>query len=419
MSAVRRILVFGLGLSGTKPLRFDDNEMSFVDTTFTDHLANYDIIIYHVGAFRHKYGKGRLHQTVLAPVPPVALRREHEVRSALERGRTVCFIGSDVEDYVVSRILESCNVPSTYIYEGRVFSGLEIRRSEFKPLLDDVGATAVTFYAKPAIDEIICSTKPDEHIVGFSKRIGRGLLLFLPCIWGSQDVDYMVGHLEKLGRGLVSYSARKLLEPPSWLNNFQFTSERVARGEVDRIKKEELAPVEEKLKYYNKMKSILWLGDNDLVKAINVFLRGLGFQTHVDEIYEEDLWIVDNGEKQIIIEVKSKNKNLERTDISKLDEHREARQVPNLTGLLIANTFMVANSIRTKSKPFSPNVIEKAINTNVLITRTIDLCKIYDCLESCETQPSETLLKIIIGQEGWLTLEDGKIKVISSSKKRA
>lgn len=412
MSLVRRILFFGIILPKTKSLKFDDNEMFFEDKTLKDHLADYDILIYQTGTFRHEYTRsGAFGRVVLKPISPEAIRRENEVRLALEKGRTVCFIGSTVEDYVVSGILKAYRIHSSDILEGRVYRGLKIRRSEFKPFLDDVGATT-QFYDEAAIDDIICSTD-QGHVLGFSKRIERGLLLFLPCIWGSMEVDYITHHLKKLGRGLISYSARVIQEPPSYLSDFKFTNERVVRDKVDRIRKEEIAPLENKLKYYDKMKSILWLGDNDLVKAINEFMKSLGFETSVDEIYEEDLWILANGERTVIIEIKGKNGNLTRQDISKLDEHREARQVPDLTGLLIANTFMAANSLETKNQPFPPNVIKKAVNTNVVITRTIDLCKIYDRLEIGGIRISESLLKSIIGQKGWLTLQDDEVHISS------
>ncbi len=138
----------------------------------------------------------------------------------------------------------------------------------------------------------------------------------------------------------------------------------------------------------------------------------MGFQTVVDEVYEEDLWILDGQEKAIMVEVKGLNKNLTRQDISKLDEHREAREVPELTGLLIANTFMTANSLESKDQPFPPNVIEKAIKTNVLVTRTIDLCRILDHLERSGSSPPQVLLDAMLGRKGWLVLKDGEIRLV-------
>jgi len=408
--AIRRIVVFGL--PGIKQVRFDDNEMSFVGAEFSDHLANYDIIIYCTGAFKYRYEKSWFFENRVAPISAGAIRRENEIRSALEKGKMVCFIGSHDQDYVISGILRSYDIPTYVIHEGDIFRKLTIRRSEFKSFLDDVGATQIGF-GKTRIDDVICSIN-GYHVASFSKRIDKGLLLNIPCVWGSQEIDYIVDHLKKLVIGLISYSARMMLEPPSYLASFQFTKEKAVLGKIDRIEKEEIAPLEEEIKYYDKMKSILWLGNNSLVSATNEFLKNFGFQTYVDEICEEDLWIVEKEEKLIIIEVKSMNKNLTRQDISKLDEHREAREVPNLTGLLIANTFMVANSLEAKDQPFPPNVIEKAVNTNVLITRTLDLCRIYDHLEECGTQKSNILQKAMIGKKGWLTFQDQKIKILSS-----
>lgn len=411
MSTVRRILVFGL--PGIKRVEFDDNELSFVDTEFSDHLADYDMVIYCIGAFKYRYERGIFGQSIFITTPsPGAIRREKEIRSALEKGRIVCFIGSHDQDYVASGILNSYKIPTASIDKGNVFRTLGTRRSEFKSFLDDVGATQIEFL-ETAIDDIICSID-DRHVVGFSKRIENGLLLYIPCVWGAKDPSYTVDRLKKLVAGLIAYSARRILEPPSYLAGPQFAKERVARQEIDRIQKEELAPLEKAVKYYSKMKSILWLGNNSLVSAVNEFLRNFGFQTYVDEICEEDLWIVEKEKKLVIIEVKGLNKNLTRRDIAKLDEHREAREVPDLTGLLIANTFMVADSIEVKDQPFPPNVIKKAVSSRLLITRTLDLCRIYDQLEKLGTRPSNVLLKTMIGRIGWLTFKDGRIKIMSS-----
>lgn len=309
-----------------------------------------------------------------------------------------------------SRILSTYNIHFDDIYGNTVYSNFKIRRSEFKSFLDNVGATTIQFNGN-VIDDVICTTTQD-HIVSFSKQVGKGLLLFIPCIWGSTKADYLVKLLEDLIKGIVSYSSRIILEPPHWLDNLQFLNEINIRNTIEEIKNEKILPLNKKLEYYNKIKSILWLGNNQLANAINEFLIELGFQTLIDEIFEEDLWILDNEEKKIIVEIKSKNKNLSRQDISELDEHREARLVPNMTGLLIANTFLIANSLETKSQPFPSNVIKKAVNTNVVITRTIDLYRIFDAMERNEKINSKFLIEMIIGQKGWLTFRDNEIKVI-------
>jgi hypothetical protein len=372
-------------------------------------LANGDIVIYYVGSFGYEY----IHEVTwgnrLKGISAEAIRREKEICLALEKGKTVCFIGSTDKDYVFSEILKTYSINYSYFYEMQLLSKFKIRRSEFKTFLDDVGATYL-FFDRPSVSEVICYVDNDI-ITGFSKDIGKGTLLYLPCIWGSDNTTYLIDHLKKLAKGLISYSAKKALEAPDFVGSFQFTNEKNVQNRILEITSKEIAPLQRKADHYVALKRILWFGDRNLVNATCDFLRNIGFQTSVDEIYEEDLWIVREKEKIVIIEVKGLNNNLTRQDISKLDEHREARQVPNLTGLLISNTFMMANSLEAKDQPFPPNVIEKAVNTNVLITRTLDLCRIYDFLEQ-NALPLNVLLDKMLGKKGWLTFRNCTIEIV-------
>lgn len=408
MSQPRQILIFGM--SGIKAIKFEYGEVVFADKDFGRSLAEYDIIVYAVGAFEHKYGKNNFFQRVLKTMPAEAIRREKEIAVALEKGKTVCIIGSHSEDYVVSGVLKSNKIGFNFIHQGDIFRNISIKKSQFKSFLDDVGATQIGFY-KNSIDDVICYS--NNNVTGFSKRIGNGLLLFLPCIWGSTEISYVIKHFEKLVSGLISYSAKLVEEPPDYIHQIQFAKEKGVKEEIDSITEKQIVPLERRLEFYKKLKSVLWLGNSSLVKATDNLLKKMGFQTDIDEIYEEDLWILKNQEKLIIVEVKGLNKNLTRQHISQLDEHREARQVPKMTGLLITNTFMTAESLESKDQAFPPNVIEKAVNTNVVITRTIDLCRIFDYLESKELS-SQVLLEKIQGNTGWLTFKDGKIQIIGS-----
>lgn len=407
MSRSRQILIFGI--SGIKPVKLEYGEMSFENKDLSRHLAEYDIIVYCVGAFEYKYNRGIFGQPVRKSVSPEAIRRENEIGLALERGKTVCIVGSNAEDYVVSGLFKSSSIYYGYFPNEEILRNLEVKKSEFKSFIDDVGATQLEFN-KDSVDDAICYV--GETVVGFSKRIGNGLLLFLPCIWGSREISYFIEHFERLVAGLVSYSAKSVVEPPSYIRQLLFSKEKGVREEIDRIRKEQIVPLERSLDFYTGLKSVLWFGNNTLVKAIENFLKTMGFQTTIDEIFEEDLWIMNGNEKSMIVEVKGLNKNLTRQDISKLDEHREAREVPNLTGLLIANTFMTADSLESKDQPFPPNVIEKAIHANLLITRTIDLFRIFDHLEQGGLKASQVLLDSILGKKGWLTFKDGSIRII-------
>ena len=410
MSSARKVVVFGV-YSGIKPVKNPDGEIVFADEKSPEHLAEYDMIIYQCGAFNHKYNVNWLAST-LEPVPAGAIRRENELRSALERGRIVCIIGFHAEDYVVAGILNSYDIPKGLIDHGKVFRDLLVKRSEFKSYLDDVGATQIGFN-KDSIDDAICYAEAGV-VTGFSKKLGKGLLLFLPTVWGSTEPGYILDHLKRLVTALIAFLAKHVLEAPAYVEQFQFTKEKKAKEKMEAIMKEEVAPLKRAIEHYEGMKSILWLGDSDLVMAVERFLRKMSFQTEIDEICEEDLWIRDDKKRVIVVEVKGLNKNLTRQDISKLDEHREARELPSLTGLLIANTFMAADSLKNKDQPFPPNVIEKAVSANLLITRTIDLCRIYDQSERGDKDISKVLLEAMIGKKGWLTFQDGEIRIVTS-----
>ncbi|MCW3990269.1 MAG: hypothetical protein NWE88_09365 [Candidatus Bathyarchaeota archaeon] len=405
---IRKVLVFGV--SGIRPHINKGLEIHFGDKSILSNLMNFDILLYFVGSFKFEYSVGRFQQQIMLDAPPEAIRREKEIRQALEIGKIVCFIGAHGDDYVFSRVINSYGIYFSNIGDGQLFSDLKIRRSEFKPFLENVGSTSIKLRGE-SLDEILCTT-PNNDVVGFSKQIGKGLLLSLPCVMGSNVIQYIINLSETLANGIISYYSKMVLEPPDWISCYKFTNEKDVSDKIERIKSETITPLEKELGKYLKLKSILWLGNKKLVEAVNDFLIRLGFETHIDEIFEEDLWILEKKERQIIIEIKGKNKNLTRQDISKLDEHREARQVPNMTALLVANTFMTVNSVDAKQEPFSRNVIEKAINTNVIITRTIDLCMIYD-LKDNSNITTKNIMNIMKGKKGWLTVKNKKI-IISS-----
>jgi len=372
-------------------------------------LANFDIIIYCVGAFKHEFERGAFHQLTLKEVPLDAIRRENEIGVALEKGKTVCFLGLNSEDYVVTGIFKSSNVYWGAIQDdGKIFRNLQVKRSEFKSFISDVGATQIAF-EKDSVDVVICVA--NEAVVGFSKKVEKGLLLFIPCIWASKDPKYFTEHFKKIVSGLIAFSAKLILEPPNFIKEFSFAKESITQNTMERIKKEQIEPLQRSLDFYHKIKSVLWLGNNALVKATENFLNNMGFQTQIDEIYEEDLWIMQGSKRGVIIEVKGLNNNLTRSDINKLDDHREARGVEDMTGLLFANTFMSADSLDTKDQPFPPNIIAKAVSSNLVITRTIDLCRMFDCFEG---QSAKEILGMMLGKSGWLIFQDGKIQLIRS-----
>ena len=126
------------------------------------------------------------------------------------------------------------------------------------------------------------------------------------------------------------------------------------------------------------------------------FFNALGIATKRDEIDEEDFWVTEDKKEVSIFEVKGLDKNLKRLHINQLDEHRGAReQLDDFPALLIVNSFNKAKSLAEKEEAISSNVIKKAVQTHILILRTLDLCNVYRLIDE-EKLSQKTFFDIVV-----------------------
>jgi len=336
-----------------------------------------------------------------------AARVEREIFNSLERGSVVC-LTSRVDD-LVKRVIKRVRRSFGFFEELKV--DLVVKRSEFASFYKEFG-TAVTFFPRDHFDDIICETK-DEVVVGFAEKLGKGALLFLPChMLHRQFSDYrfLNGFLTVLFESLKRYGPKIQYTPPNWIDSLRFPEESLVVSEMEKFQKE-LDKREESLEQYLKLKEILWFRDNELVDSVINFLNKMGIRTKRDEIYEEDFWIIERNKETVIVEVKGLDKNLKREHLSKLDEHRVAREKPDgFPALLIVNSFNRAKSLKEKDAGISPNVIKKAVRTDALILRTLDLCNAYFLIERNKLTPSQ-LLKIIKSEIGWANITESGYEV--------
>ena len=221
----------------------------------------------------------------------------------------------------------------------------------------------------------------------------------------------MTSFLTKLLEAVTNYSARFQCEAPSFIDSYKCPNESIIVSEIAKIRSE-LSKKEKILQKYSKLKEILWLRDDELTGSIIDFLEVIGINTKRIEICEEDFWIVENGKEAVIVEVKALDKNLSRIHISQLDQHRAARDKPdNFPALLIVNSFNKASSPKEKDQVISPNEIKKAVNTNALVLRTLDLFNAY-CLIEKNNLERQDLLRIVKTENGWLKVDSSKWKII-------
>ena len=328
-----------------------------------------------------------------------AVRREREIFNALEMGNIVCI--TFLYDDLVTRVLDRLGIEMKLWEEPR--ADLVVRRSEFSSFLRKFGSAKMYFYGD--FDDVICETE-DEAIVGFAQKVEKGAVIFLPCyVLRRQFLDGTL--LNEFTRVLLddlrTYIPRIQYKPPPWIDSFRFPNEAIIVSEKEELQKE-IEGKKLSLETYLRLKEILWFRDDELVNSVMSFFNEIGIKTKRDEIYEEDLWIVEQDKETVIIEVKGLDKNLKRPHISQLDEHRGAREKPDdFPALLVVNSFSKARSLKEKDVNISTNEIKKAVRTNVLILRTIDLCNAYSLMEGNKITSSQ-LLKVIKNETGWLKI---------------
>lgn len=305
------------------------------------------------------------------------------------------------DDALVERVLKRIRKSVKFWEEPR--ADLVVQRSELSSFLKRFGST--DFYFLGHFEDTICKTE-GGHVVAFAEKVGKGTLVFLPCYVSLEQytqLDFLGKFLPALLDGLRMYVPRIQYKPPNWIDIYRFPDEASIVAELEELQGE-INKREDSLGRYLQLKEILWFRDTELVDSVMNFLNKMGIETMRDEIREEDFWIVKEGVETIMVEVKGLDKNLKRPHISQLDEHRGAREKPDdFPALLIVNSFSNAKTLQEKDKAISSNEVRKAVRTNVLILRTLDLCNAYSLIESKKLN-LETMLNIVRSETGWLNV---------------
>jgi len=376
--------------------KIDDSELFYLNPESPQNFVDFNPIIILGGTlFGVEEGYKRVNE---------AVRREREIFNALEKGSVVC-ITFHIDD-LLERVLKRIGKEIFTLEEPR--ADLRIKRSEFSSLLKKFGSAGYHF--EEDFDDIICETE-DGYVVGFAEKVGKGALVFLPC-YDINIFDFAIlkDFLQILLDGLRTYLPKIQYKPPNWINSLRFPNEAIIVSEVEKLQREINIKINS-LEKYLELKEILWFRDDELVKSVMNFFKEIGIETKQDEIYEEDFWIVEQGKETVIVEVKGLDQNLTRPHISKLDEHRGARNKPDdFPALLVVNSFNRAESLKEKDRDISPNEIKKSVQTNVLILRTLDLCNVYSLMERKKLNPS-TLLNVIKKENGWLNITASGLEI--------
>jgi hypothetical protein len=327
-------------------------------------------------------------------------RIEREAFNSLQKGNVVCLTAN--VDGLMGSILGRIGAGFLSSSSSQLRVDHVVKRSEFLPFYQGFVSLHGHIVGGP-FDDVICEDA-DKEVIGFAKKVDKGVLIALPCLMPIDkfsDYFYLDRFLNSLFDALDKYGPKIQYKPPLWIDSFTFPKEIPVLSTVQRLQNE-LELQKKVLEGYLRLKEILWFRNNELVVSVIKFFESMGLRTKREEKYEEDFWILDGKDEDIIVEVKGLDKNLTRQHISQLDEHRAAREKPDdFPALLVVNSFNRAVSLKEKNEAFAPNEIKKAVQTNVLLMRTFDLCQVFSMIEERKLNASK-LIRIIKTEKGWL-----------------
>ncbi len=381
-------------------MKTDDLVLRFISHDSSERFNDFNPIIILGGTLADMFIGDEFEKTA------EVVRREREIFNALEQGSMVC--ATFYIDPLVRRVLRRIDISYKTWEDPRV--DFVIKRSEFSSFLKNHGSAKYSFSGD--FDDRICEI--GDNVVGFAKKVTGGVFVFLPCYilfkkFG--DVSFLKAFLMSILDALRKYGPKIQYAPPTWIGSYRFHNEVDTLSDQEKLQKE-LDEKMNSLKRYLRLKEILWFRNNELVISAMNFFNEIGMKTKRDEIYEEDFWITENEKETVIVEVKGLDKNVKRPHISQLDEHRGAREKPDdFPALLIVNSFNKAKSLKEKDKKISTNEIKKAVRTNVLILRTLDLCNAYSLMEKKKLD-HVTLLKVIREEVGWLRITASGLEIV-------
>ncbi len=216
--------------------------------------------------------------------------------------------------------------------------------------------------------------------------------------------------------GVVKLWERFKQELPAWAGEYRFPNEvdlvqhkTEVSKEVDRIDSE-LAGLES-------MKRVLAYRDEPLVDAVmDLFQKALPLKPKREEDYHEDFELMDSsGVTVALVEVKGTSRGVLRAHVNQADTHRERGNRPHeFPSLLIVNAHLAkSTTLADRDHDIAPEQIQHAVQSNVLILRTLDLINLASQRMSGALD-DERIIDLLLRSQGWLKVTATSAEVRSS-----
>jgi len=261
------------------------------------------------------------------------------------------------------------------------------------------------------------STKPLASAGGETVAVvSKGSVFVIPTLVPSSRKEAVEEYFTTLVDGLVRLWEQLRQELPDWAAAYRLPGE-TEMLERRKTLRTEISGIDTKLKEFERLKRVLVLQGEPLVEAVmEVFDKALPLRPQREEALKEDFVLVDSGGNTVaLVEVKGVSKGITREHVNQADSHRErSGMAPEFPSLLIVNTNIKnSRSLADKDQSVAGEQIQHAARNNVLILRTLDLLNLAS-LRLSGKLTAEDVAERLTKSQGWLRVDDGEAKVLSS-----
>lgn len=398
------IFAYGFDAAGfaipTDPLETTKYQIRFVGYESTESLEDADGIITPSGIFEkfethHSYGGG--YTTVDCDKDHLAKRTKEAVQLCRQGGWIVFLLrrvnmerenwrNTDLSKQFLSSFFyqTECHDPNPHV---------QCKSDEFSDYLHDFGISRTTFWNarddhKPRALAVI----NNGGFVG-AELVGKIFFLPLPSI--KKAKPELIKLVTKCTEAVLEYKRRNDLHLPTWVENFEFQTEKKLHTEVVDLEKQ-IIQKQEELSKWRKYKGILSASGKSLNGLVVEILRDyFKLDLHSKEEFVEDAVIRDGNKPLFVVEIKGVNGGLKRDHVNQVDSHRERLGIsPEVLGLLIINDFTDIDGLaERKAKAYDKLHVDHAEKLNIKILRTTTLIEIIRSFET-EKERGEKFIQL-------------------------
>jgi len=355
------------------------------------------------------------------------LERERQVFNLLRDGKWICFLVGEITDQIAQglhsepisdtdlckRILNAFMIDRRRRYRLEIPLELKVRDEEFEPYMSHYGRPTTVF-------ELPQDLPTERHAIAW---LGNGVvgmeidaqLFFLPFESTRRTLEVATHILTLLTPAINQYRRDRIIAVPDWVDEFHFKPEEPLYLEINDLLGK-LNRLESELASLKDYKAILSSSGIYLRNKLVALFESV-FDLKVQCIDREERFLVvkDDDSPVALVESEGIQGGVQAASIERLARARRQHGLRDLfpAALLINNDMAVTNVGERSATSIGSDVLQAAVQQNVLIMRTIDLLFLLNHLEKSPNKKGR-MLHLLTSGSGWLKASTGSYDVIHS-----